>query len=217
MVAKSLAVVSVTLALIGFLILSAGTAVGVPSLTDETETPISTSTPDSTTPTPATPPPERVLLSGIVTLNGDVAPPGVGLKVLNEDALCGEAVTQQGGRYEAFLTENCPVDTEVTFQLRDIPDIRFEGVTLSEALEQDVNVAFEDLNINDLLAVGVLTEPEAVEDAVADVVAAARTTGSQPGSKQSPDLYRDGDLCYRRLSSSCRPGQIEVPGARQRY
>ena len=144
MVAKSLAIISVMLALVGYLVLGTGSAVAVPSLTDETETPISTATPDSTaTPTgEATPVPVR--LSGLVTLNSGVAPPGIGLRVLKDkDALCGETVTQPGGRFEVLLANSCGLNTTVHFQLDAVPDIKaLKGVKLSTTL-QCVIVAFD--------------------------------------------------------------------------
>ena len=109
MVAKSLAIISVLLALVGYLVLGTGSAVAVPSLT-ETETP--TSTPDSTaTPTgEATREPDR--LSGVVTLNGDAAPPGLGLTVISGEILCGETSTEQGGATKLFF--DAPVELGLT-------------------------------------------------------------------------------------------------------
>ena len=165
MVAKSLAIISVTLALVGFLVLGAGTAIGGPSQDEHEASEVET-------------PSEPIRLSGLVTLNGKVAPPGVAMSVLSEEILCGNTTTQQGGRFEVLLGDGCPAGTKVTFRLVAVElDEHPERVTLIE-MGQDVTIAFEDLDTSDLLAVGVLTEPEAVEDAVADVVAAAETTAA---------------------------------------
>ena len=172
MVAKSFAVIGVMLALVGYLVLGTGSAVAVPSLTDETETPISTATPDSPTPTPATPTPELDRLSGLVTLNGKVAPPGLGLIVISGEILCGETSTEQGGRYEVDLRRDCGAGTEVTFQLAAVPLIEGPKVKISGDPQQVANVAFEGLTATDLLALGVRTEPDVVEATVADVIEA---------------------------------------------
>ncbi len=126
---KSLAVMSVLLALAGALVLLAGTAIAEPSQQDSapSETPFTPSSTPTVTPTP-----EPIRLSGLITLNGVVAPPSLSISVLNADKnVCGETITQQGGRYEILLGSNCPAGTTASLRLEAVPDAVGTPVTLT--------------------------------------------------------------------------------------
>lgn len=108
-------------------------------------------------------------LSGIVTLNGEVAPDGLGLVFVGPDGTeCSRSTTVGDGVYEAVISEECAVDVELTVTIAASGDAATE-VIVYEGTGQVANIAFEDLAESTLLELGVVTAE--VEGVVQEQVA----------------------------------------------
>ncbi len=107
------------------------------------------STPEPTT----TPAPSE--LSGVVTLNGGLAPAGVGIAAVpSDESPCGSTTTQDGGEY-TLVTGDCPAGDVLAFQLEATGDRVDTEATVDTRF---FNIAFEGLSSETLVAVGVTSE-----------------------------------------------------------
>lgn len=124
---------------------------------------------------------ESADLSGIVTLNGEVAPDGVGLVFTGSDGVeCSRSTTVGDGAYQATLSDECDVGGELTVTIAATGTIAADAITY-EGSGQVVNIPFDDLSESALLELGVITAgvEEVVQEQVAEQVTKELTEQGQ--------------------------------------
>lgn len=128
-----------------------------------------------------TPTAEPNRLTGIVTLNGEIAPAGVSITTRRTDdtsILCGSTTTLAGGQFNLTIESQCQVDTTVEFLLAATNDQAITQVTVQEGT-QSKNIAFEQMSLEALQAIGAVEQvAEAVEEEASKQASAPLITGN---------------------------------------
>ena len=117
-------------------------------------------------------------LSGIVTVNGESPPKGVGIIAkLADGTECDRTTTEEGGSYRFVLSGECQAGSSLLFFLAATEDKAVTEVTVEDGV-QTADVAFEDLSPESLQAIGLVVAAaeeaavqvaeEAAQDALAD-------------------------------------------------